>query len=175
MAMDHRALIKLNIGCGARKLPGYIGVDAVPRDAADIVAPAHKIPKPDGSVREIIAIHLWEHFYRWDCDKVIKEWHRLLAPGCLLILELPNLIKCCENLLSGICVKHPDQLSYWGLFGDPRGKDPYMAHRWGWTPVTLREFLLANGFSDAWEETTQFHPIGRDRRDMRIVARKAEQ
>jgi hypothetical protein len=174
MDMDqHTTLVKLNIGCGGRQLTGYIGVDAVERSAAQIIAPAHKIPRPDASVSEIIAIHLWEHFYRWECDKVIAEWRRLLVPRGRLVLELPNIIKCCENLISGISVKHPDQLSYWGLFGDPRGQDPYMAHRWGWTPVTLREFLLANGFDNVWEEPTQFHPIGRDRRDMRIVATRS--
>ena len=65
--------MKLNIGCGNRRMDGYVGVDAVRRDAADIVAPANKIPVADGLVEEIIAVHLWEHFYVWECDEVIAE------------------------------------------------------------------------------------------------------
>lgn len=162
--------MKLNIGCGGRRLPGYTGVDAVQRPAADIVAKADKIPLADKSVDEIIALHLWEHFYRWECDDVIKEWKRLLQPGGRLVLELPNLIKCCQNLLSGRMEggKHPDQLSYFGLYGDTRPKDPFMTHRFGWTPQTITEFLKAAGFVNIQERPTQWHPAGRTHRDMRI-------
>lgn len=168
--------IKLNIGCGGRKLPGYLGVDAVAeRTAADIVARADAIDMPDGSVSEIIAIHLFEHFYRFECDAVVKEWKRLLGKGGRLILELPDLKKCCENILSGRHVqgKDPDQLGMWGLFGDPRGGDPFMAHRWGWTPESLTAFLKEHGFIKIKQAPTQFHPAGRAHRDMRIEAVKA--
>lgn len=168
--------VKLNIGAGGRRLPGYIGVDAVAdRPACDIVATAEKIPLPDGCAEEIMAIHLWEHFYRWQCDDVIKEWKRLLQPGGRLVLELPNLIKCCENIISGrfIAGKHPDQLGMLGCFGDPREADSFMAHRWGWTPESIKTFLKENGFTSIKEKPTQFHPAGRQYRDMRIEAVKA--
>lgn len=168
--------MKLNVGCGNRRIPGYTGVDIVAREAADIVAPAYDIPLPDGSVDEIFACHVWEHFRLWECDDVIKEWRRLLKPGGALILELPNIIKCCQNLLSGRMRggKHPHQLSYHGIFGDPRGKDPWMGHAWGWSPETLTEFLQVNGFGSIIETPTQWHPAGRNHRDMRIEARKQE-
>lgn len=166
--------MKLNIGCGGRRIEGYTGIDAVARPAADIVAPAHNIPLPDGCADIIFACHLWEHFYLWECPKVITEWKRLLKPGGKLILELPNLRKCCENLLNGRMVggKDPNQLSYWGLFGDPRTNDPFMHHKWGWTPQTLTAFLTDHGFTKIHEEPTQYHPAGKEHRDMRIVSRK---
>jgi SAM-dependent methyltransferase len=169
--------MKLNIGCGGRRIPGYTGVDAVQRPAADIVAPAHAIPLKAGSVHEILAVHLWEHFHPWQCPKVITEWKRLLRPGGVLVLELPDLVKCCQNVISGAMVggKHPDQLGMWGLYGDPRESDPYMSHRWGWTPKTLEAFLLEHGFTDIEHQPTQWHPAGRDHRDMRITAKKAAQ
>lgn len=168
-------MTKLNIGCGSRRLAGYIGIDAIPRPAADMVAPAWAIPLPDNSVDEIISLHLWEHFYRWECDAVMHEWRRLLKPDGLLVLELPNLLKCCQNILTGKVRggKDPNQLGYWGLFGDPREKDPFMSHRWGWTPSTLSAFLKEHGFYYIREEETQWHPAGRTDRDMRFTARKA--
>lgn len=165
--------MRLNIGCGARRIEGYTGVDAVARSGADIIARADEIPLDDGSVEEIMAIHLFEHFYRWECEKALAEWRRLLRPGGRLVLELPNLVKCCENVISGRAGKEPDQLSMWGLFGDPRQSDPFMAHRWAWTPDTLRAVLEANGFHRVGEEPTVFHPAGRAHRDMRIVAERA--
>lgn len=165
--------LRLNIGCGGRRLDGYLGIDAVSeRTAADIVATADNIPLPDGCAQEIIALHLWEHFYRFQCDDVIKEWRRLLKPGGVLILELPNLIKCCQNILSGktIAGKHPDQIGMWGLYGDPREGDQFMSHRWGWTPESICLFLKSNGFSKVMETPTQWHPVGRLHRDMRIEA-----
>lgn len=167
--------MKLNIGCGGRRIEGYTGVDAVQRPAADIVARAESIPLEDGTVDEIMAIHLWEHFYRWECDAVIAEWKRLLKPGGVLVLELPNLRKCCENILSARMRggKEPDQLSYWGLYGDPRQGDQFMAHRWGWMPQTLKPFLEEHGFFKVVERPTKFHPAGRDHRDFRLEARKA--
>lgn len=166
-------MIRLNVGAGGRRLKGYTGVDIVKRPGADIIAPAHKIPLADGSCEEIIAIHIWEHFYRWQCDGVLKEWRRLLAPGGLLILELPNLIKACQNILSGVEGKHPDQLGMWACYGDPRQEDEFMSHRWGWTPITLTAILRQQGFVDIVETVPEYHLAGRENRDMRIEARRA--
>lgn len=165
--------MKLNIGCGNKRIPGYTGVDAVQRQGADIVAQANEIPLPDGCADEVLAIHVWEHFYLWECPAVITEWRRLLKPHGELVLELPDLEKCCKNLLDKAHGrKDPGQLSYWGLYGDPRQSDPFMHHRWGWTPETLTAFLKEHGFTDIGEGVTQWHASGRDHRDMRITARK---
>jgi len=166
--------MRLNIGSGKRQIEGYTNIDAVKRAGVHIVAEAHKIPLDDGCADEILAVHLWEHFYLWDCEKVINEWRRLLKNGGRLNLELPNFRKCCENFLTGRTGdgKSPDQLSYWGVYGDPRDKDPYMTHRWGWTPETITQFLSQHGFRNIIETPTHFHLVGRNHRDMRIEAIK---
>lgn len=166
--------MKLNVGCGGRRLPGYTGIDAVERPAADIVAPAHEIPLPDGCADEVLAIHLVEHLLPWDLKTAIAEWHRLLQPGGTLVLELPDLVKCCRNILDGRMKggKHPDQLGMWGLFGDNRYEDPYMLHRWAYTFATLSPIVAEVGFIKVVEKPTQFHPAGRDHRDFRLEARK---
>lgn len=164
--------MKLNIGAGEKRLQGYTGVDVVARGAADIVAPAHQIPLEDGVVEEVLAIHLLEHFYQWEADDALKEWKRLLKPGGKLVLELPNLRKCMENILSGFTKdgKHPDQMGWWGLFGDPRQRDPYMSHKFGYTPESLTALLESHGFKKISEQPTQFHRTGKLHRDMRIEA-----
>jgi predicted SAM-dependent methyltransferase len=168
--------MRLNVGCGGRRLPGYTGVDVTARPAADIVAPAGKIPLRDGSCEEIMAIHLFEHLLPWEAPAVLAEWFRLLRPGGRLVLEMPDLRKCCENVLTILAGgtilagKHPNQAGMWGLYGDERLEDPYMLHRWGYTFQTIRPLLEAAGFREITEHPTVFHPIGRHVRDFRVEA-----
>lgn len=170
--------LRLNVGAGSRRPPGWFNVDIEENPDApqplDLLSDAKKIDLPDGCASELMAIHLFEHLYRWEADDVIEEWKRLLRPGGKLILELPDLMKFCKNILDGAMRggKNPDQLGMWGAYGDPRTKNPYMCHRWGWSPATLTALLAAHGFVKIKELPTQFHPAGRNFRDMRIEAIK---
>lgn len=166
--------MRLNIGCGNRRLPGYTGIDAVQRPAADVVAPAHAIPLDDGCAEEVLAVHVWEHFFLWQCDSVLAEWRRLLRPGGRLVLEMPDILKCCRNILDGLESRKKDQMGMWGLYGDPTTQDEFMTHQWGWTFSTLAPFLAARGFDQIQERETQFHPAGRGVRDFRLEARRTE-
>lgn len=172
----HQDGLRLNVGCGSRVLPGYFNCDIernpeAPK-APELLCDAKSIPLPDGCAVELMAIHVWEHFYRWESETVIKEWRRLLKAGGKLVLELPDLIKCCQNIIDGRMKagKHIDQLGRWGLYGDPRLENKFMCHPWGWAPQELIDFLHANGFRDARHLPTVFHPAGRTHRDMRIEA-----
>lgn len=178
MVIYRAKTVKINVGCGSRVLDGWVNCDIVrdpkaPRDP-EILCDAKSIPLEDGCASTIMAIHVFEHFYRWEIEGVIREWCRLLEPGGLLIIELPDLVKCCQNYLSGVKRggKDPDQIARWGIYGDPRTGNPYMCHPWGYSPEEVILLLKANGFAMAIEKTTQFHPAGRSHRDMRIEAVK---
>lgn len=172
--------MKLNVGCGRHVLKGWTNIDIQPsKDAIhppEILADLRTIPLPDGCAEELMAIHVFEHFYFWEVASVLAEWRRLLAPKGLLVLELPNLMKCCQNIVKGIGLdgggKNPHALGMWGLYGDPRTEDPYMHHKWGWTPGTLGNLLQAHGFESVTEKETQWHRGGRKHRDMRLEANK---
>ncbi len=60
--------MKLHLGCGTKKLPGWINIDSVKDVHPDL---AHDLrnpfPYPDFSVEEILAEDLLEHF-----DKYIR-------------------------------------------------------------------------------------------------------
>jgi hypothetical protein len=170
--------LRLNIGSGKYSLDGYVNIDAAvspnaPR-APDIVCDVKKIPLPDACAIEVMGIHIFEHLYRWECDEAIREWWRLMRPAGVLILEMPDLLKFCANILEGRNDRgrYPDQLGMWAMYGDPKTKDPLMCHRWGWTFKTLSEFLWLHGFKKCRETQTQWHPIGRGVRDFRIEALK---
>lgn len=169
---------KINICCGKRILPGYLNIDAYPNaedPQPDVLLHAHKlIGLHDHDFDEIMCIHGWEHFYLWECEKVIAEWKRVLKPGGKLILELPDILKCADNLITisrtGKQFKNNDQMTMWGLFGDATLENPAMIHKWGWHPQSLIKFLKDHGFVNIREEVTQYHPAGRHHRDMRIVS-----
>jgi predicted SAM-dependent methyltransferase len=168
--------LRLNVGAGSRRPAGYFHLDVEENPDApsplDLLCDAKAIPLPDGCASELMAIHVFEHFYRWEIEGVLAEWKRLLRPGGRLVLELPNLVKCCQNYLDGRMKggKHPDQLARWGIYGDPRTGNHWMCHPWGYSPEELIGLLHAAGFKGAKEFQTQHHPAGRHHRDMRIEA-----
>jgi predicted SAM-dependent methyltransferase len=177
--------MRINFGCGSRIWPEYFNIDAVHNPNApsapqllfafDFYPDGNlktRLPIDDGVADELVGIHVFEHFHRWTCEAVITEWRRVLRPGGRLVLELPDLIKCCQNILEGREGRHPDQMGRWGLYGDPRDKDIYMCHPWGWAPKELMGFLREHGFKEIQHLPTKFHSVGRKHRDMRIEAIK---
>lgn len=170
--------LRINLGCGKHTLDGWFCVDKVKHPQAsrdpDLYSDVSKLDLPDACAIEIMAIHVFEHFYRWECDDLLVEWKRLLRPGGKLALEMPDLLKTCRNIVQGRQDgNHKDQMGLWGLYGDPRTKDPLMIHRWAWTFKTIRELLAQHGFTNIAEEETKWHPNGRGVRDFRVTARKA--
>jgi predicted SAM-dependent methyltransferase len=170
--------LRLNLGCGRTPIDGWFNIDIQSNPMAkrppDMLSDVKKIDLPDHCAVEVQAIHLWEHFFYWECDVVAKEWARLLRPGGRLSLEMPDLMKFCRNIIEGReGKKHPDQMGLWGAYGDPRDKDPFMTHRWGWTFNSLKPFLAERGFVDIIETVPQHHRVGALARDFRIEARRA--
>jgi len=80
--------LKLNLGGGGTYISGHVTVDAV---CGDKVYP---LPYPDGSVAEMYASHVLEHFSHRDTLKVMKEWVRVLAPGGRIKIAVPDYDKC---------------------------------------------------------------------------------
>src|SRR5690606_40626940 len=155
--------IRLNIGAGNKVLEGYIAVGLEPQH--DVISDVRALPLPDDYADEAICIHVLEHLERWEAPGALREWRRVLKPGGLLVLELPDLLKCCRNVLAGRDVRR----GLWGLYGDPGHRDPLMIHRWGWTPSELIAELKEAGFTKVRHRDPQYHGK-RNYRDMRIEA-----
>src|SRR3972149_11779816 len=163
--------MKVNVGCGRHVLEGWVNVDIQTSrqqkelKSPEIISDLRSIPLPDGCAAVVMAIHVFEHFYLWECPAVITEWARLLRPGGQLILEMPDVVKCCKNIVNGVGLegggKNHHALGLWGLYGDPRDEDPYMCHHWGWSPKTLKNFLKSYSFGEFKDEPTLWHRGGR--------------
>lgn len=170
--------VRLNLGCGDKILPGYTNVDVAESRKGrrpDVLCDLHRLePFADGHADEILAVHVVEHFWRWEVVDILKEWVRVLKPGGAMILECPNLITACQELLKdpGTAARagRDGQRSMWVLYGDPSWRDPLMCHRWAYTPQSLADVMHQAGLRDLRREPAQFKQ--REPRDMRIVGRK---
>ena len=81
--------IKVNIACGQIKMDGYIGIDKVKTEAADIVQDLETYPWPleDDSVDEILCSHYVEHTK--DLIQFIDEMHRIMKKGAKATIIAP--------------------------------------------------------------------------------------
>jgi hypothetical protein len=147
--MQANDLIRLNLGCGAKKLEGWINIDAVESCKPDLI---HDLSKPlpfgDLTVDEVAAKDLLEHFDKYARYKLFYDWARVLKINGKIHLEVPNVKKIVyryfklpfdnfldlmfgENLL--------ESRIYLGHFGN---------HKWGYSTNSLKVFVSQFGFSD---------------------------
>ncbi len=82
--------VKLEIGCGNNKQPGFIGIDV--RDCGqEIVWDVRDgIPFPDNSIDTIWSSHVLEHFDNDECKELFREIYRVLKPGGTIESILPH-------------------------------------------------------------------------------------
>jgi predicted SAM-dependent methyltransferase len=93
--------VRLNIGCGANTLPGWINIDhyaGLPGVTEDV--DATDMPYADGSVDAILAEHVLEHFSLAEERLVWREMARVLRPGGTLTVEVPDFEWVCSTFLS---------------------------------------------------------------------------
>lgn len=156
-------MVKLNLGAGSQVLDGWLSVDL--EGEPDIRADVRMLPLPDDYADELQAIHVFEHLYRWDALDTLIEWRRVLKPGGRLAIELPDLLKCCSNILGG----QPERSGLFGLFGDPKHGNKLMLHKWCYTRKELAHLMVEAGFKKPKLRPVQWH---KKYRDMRLEAVK---
>lgn len=82
--------LKLEIGCGYKLTPGFVGIDK--RDCGQEIVwdVTEGIPLPDESVDMIISIHVMEHFDEEESKGLFREIYRVLKKGGKTFHVLPH-------------------------------------------------------------------------------------
>ncbi len=86
--------MRLNLGCGSRKLEGFVNVDKYPGCAPDLVHDLEQLPWPfpDDSAEEVVLRHVLEHLGRETSVYLglMGELWRVCAPGATLRITVPH-------------------------------------------------------------------------------------
>ena len=80
---------KLNLGCGNRRMKGYVNLDLLPNKGVDIVWDMNNTPYPftEDTFIEVCADHSLEHCYNF--HEIMVELHRICKPKAKLFIEVP--------------------------------------------------------------------------------------
>lgn len=150
------APIKLNLGCGDDLRPGYVNVDKFPQDDTVVAAEFPFLPFEDNYADEVILSHVLEHFGYADGVRLCQEIQRVLKPGGLAFIEVPDIQWCMAQFLGA-----PEPNGYtnpeydyntqhrWGLWAQAVWGDQHhdgLFHKWGYTAHRLLNLLNHVGF-----------------------------
>ncbi len=151
--------VRLNLGCGANAIPGFVNVDILPGAGVDVVADLREpLPFTDGAADLVYASHVLEHFPTEEIPSILADWRRVLRDGGLLLVAVPDLETIARCLL-----QHP------GWFTPPHNpwlgavyggqKDEFDFHKTGFTLLWLAARLDESGFG-ALERVNRFEEVG---------------
>jgi predicted SAM-dependent methyltransferase len=82
---------KLQIGAGSNNLQGWLNTDIEPEQGQAYLDATKPFPLPDQSIHFIFSEHVIEHLSYSDGLAMLKECHRVLAPGGKVRIATPNL------------------------------------------------------------------------------------
>lgn len=92
--------LKLNLGARNRAIPGFNGMDCDAHPGVDFVGDVFDLSRfADGSVSEIYGSHVLEHAPHPRTLAVLKEWARVLEPGGVLYVAVPDFKRTVEIYL----------------------------------------------------------------------------
>ena len=95
---------RLNWGCGTRPEPGWINSDRKQGPGIDISCDIREgLPLADGSIDYAVSIHALPEVPYPDLVPVLEELHRVLKPGGVLRLGLPNLERAIDEIGRASC------------------------------------------------------------------------
>lgn len=88
--------MKLDLGAGPVSPEGYTPLGR--RHGSEI----YPLPYEDGSIEAIRASHVLEHFPSLQVNDVVKEWARVLKPGGVMQIAVPDFYQIVQNFLIGV-------------------------------------------------------------------------
>lgn len=120
------------------------GADGLPH-AVDVVADAHSIPLPSNGADLVYSQECLEHFSWRAYFSVLAEWARLVAPGGKMIVEVPDFLAACNQVLMADSLEM-DRAIQQIIFGGQDNEWDY--HFMGHTPRTLTDDFERLNFDD---------------------------
>ncbi len=85
--------LQVNVGSGGKGLPGWVNIEiSRAKDTTLCLDIRRPLPLADGSVTRLICEHVIEHVdFRDDVPKILSDWVRILRPGGVARIVVPDL------------------------------------------------------------------------------------
>lgn len=149
--------VHLHLGCGRRYLPGFVNVDANPRQKIDLWLDVRNgIPFRDNRVASIYTTHMLEHFFPDELQRLLAECYRVLRLGGGMRIIVPSLRTAIEaynrqqvEWFNGEFPRHYDSIG--GRFANFIFCDGQ--HRSAFDYSHMQEMLRRAGFSEVIESS----------------------
>lgn len=134
---------------GIKKLPKPKGLPAKNlqrrKMVIDQIAYANNLPYKTGSVEEILAVQVFEHFGPQEAKVVLKHWRDLLKEGGKLIIDVPDIIETAELL--NMAETEEERTWTEKLIHGTRNNE-FAYHKTGYWPQKLENMLTEAGFTE---------------------------
>lgn len=153
--------LKLHLGAGPRRLPGWLNVDAHPAELA--IDLRWGLPFADGAASHVFMSHTLEHFYYPDeAAVVLRDIHRVLASSGRLRLIVPDIEKCLHAYVEHDAAFFAARRRIWHWWSQqetrldgflayagagPRPSQFLDSHKFGYDFETLERLLIRCGFT----------------------------
>lgn len=146
---------RLHVGCGPKRLDGWINADAVASAGVDAVVDLHAMRLPASTFAVIYGSHVLEHCWPADTPRILGELREALQPGGTLRLSVPDLrlvlANCVESKVYGGEASALSVL-YGGNFSATT--PPADLHRQAFWKERLGRLLVEAGFVNVREWTS---------------------
>lgn len=147
---------KLNLGCGDKKIYGFINVDCRKEINPDVIDYIDSLEEfEDESVDLIYACHVLEHIPKEKIKSTLTRWYNILVKGGKIRIAVPDLRALFEYYLNN---GNLDE-----IIGPLYGGQTYTEnfHYYGWDEVTMTRDLSNIGFKNIkrynWNETEHYY------------------
>jgi len=145
-------MIKIEFGCGETPTKeGYLTCDIRNLPGIDYVCPSWEIDKhvASNSVDEIFSRHFFEHLTFAQGQKQLEVWHKILKPGGVCEMMVPNMSFHIDQWMSRSTDREINHAKA-GFWGWQRGEfdDVWDVHKSGYDKQMLTELVLQKGFGN---------------------------
>ncbi len=112
--------LRLNLGCGGKRLAGFVGVDRYPTPAVDVLADlGTTLPFADSTVADVMLDNVIEHMP--DIPALMREMHRICRHDARIVIRTPHF----TSLSSW---RDPTHLHHLSFFSMDHFERPGVAH-----------------------------------------------
>jgi predicted SAM-dependent methyltransferase len=143
--MEVKTVNNLHIG-GHVSAPGWKILDIEARDEVNYVGEAHNLSRfDDGEWDSVYVSHVLEHLDYSFTQEAIREWYRVLRPGGVLFVSVPDMDTLCRLYLDKSIPLQRKMTIIHHMFGGHSG--PYDYHFMCFDYEMLKALLFQAGFS----------------------------